>query len=132
MVRNKKKKKNSRKVPPNRGASEKVYGEFVVALEDVYSQIGAVGESVDLLREQTNERFDRLEEQIRQLDTRVTALEVKVSEVEARVSELADDVAEIKQEIRLIRHDLTQKVNREEFEILAERVARLEKELQVR
>lgn len=112
-------------MPPERGSSSRAYGDFIVALENVYSEIDAVGGSVDLLREQSNARFDTIEELLRQLDKRVTVLEVKTSE-------LAEDMASVKHEIRLIRHDLTQKVNREEFEILAERVAKLEKELAIR
>ncbi len=120
-----KKRKPGRKRPPKRATVDQAYRDFTAALENVYAEIGAVGESVDLLREQTNTRFDTLEELVRQLDKRVTILEIKVSE-------MAEDMTAIKHEIRLIRHDMTQKVNREEFEMLEERVARLEKELQVR
>lgn len=127
-----KKKKNSRKIPPERGSASRAYGEFVVVLEKVYSEIDAFGEGQDLLREQMRSGFKELSEAINSLDRRVTLLEVKVSQIEEKVAQLAEDVAEIKQEIRLIRHDLTQKVNREEFEILAERVAKLEKELAIR
>ncbi len=119
------KKKSSRKAPPNRGASDQAYGEFVVVLEKVYSEIDALGEAQDLMKDQMNSRFDTLEAAVRQLDQRVTTLEIKVGE-------LIDDMAFVKQEIRLIRHDLTQKVNREEFEMLESRVAKLEKELAVR
>lgn len=123
MVRRKRHK--PKKVPAKRGSVDHAYRSFAVALENVYTEMNAMGEAVDLLREQTDSRFDTLEELIRQLDKRVTVLEVKVGE-------LANDTASIKHEIRLIRHDLTQKVNREEFDILQERVGRLEKELQVR
>lgn len=131
MVR-RKKKKNDRKIPPNRGASDQAYGEFVVVLEKVYSEIDALGESQDLMREKMQQGFGELHEAIQKLDHRVTALEIKVSQVEEKVGLLAEDVGQIKHEIRLIRHDLTQKVNREEFEMLAERVAKLEKELAAR
>lgn len=132
MGQRKKKKNSRRKIPPNRGADKQAYNDFVVVLEKVYSEIDSLGESQDLMREQMEQGFFELGEAIQNLDRRVTSLELKVSQIEAKVEQLAGDVAEIKQEIRLIRHDLTQKVNREEFEILAERVAKLEKELQVR
>lgn len=125
MVRRKKKKKSSKKIPPNRGTDGKAYNDFVVVLENVYSEIDALRESQDLMREKMEQGFSELGEAIQNLDHRVTALEVKINQ-------LAEDMAHVKQEIRLIRHDLSQKVNREEFEILTERVDRLEKELGVR
>ena len=132
MRQRKKKKNSSRKIPPNRGASDQTYGEFVVVLENVYSEIDALGEAQDLMREQMQQGFTELHKAIQALDHRITSLEIKVNQLEERVGLLAEDVAVIKHEIRLIRHDLTQKVNREEFEMLEERVAKLEKELAVR
>lgn len=125
MAQRTKKKNSSRKAPPNRGASDQAYGEFVVVLEKVYSEIDALGEGQDLMREQMQQGFSELREAIQKLDQRVTTLEIKVSE-------LIKDMTFVKQEIRLIRHGLTQKVNREEFEMLEGRVAKLEKELAVR
>lgn len=119
-------------MPSERGSGSQAYGDFVVVLEKVYSEIDALGEAQDLMREQMKKGFIELGEAIQNLDRRVTSLELKVSQIEVKVGQLAEDVNEIKHEIRLIRHDLTQKVNREELEILAERVTKLEKELQVR
>lgn len=121
----KRKKQKPHRIPPNRGAGNKAYSDFVAALENIYSLFNTLGGKQDLFGEKLEKGFAEVHEDIFKLDTRLTSLE-------AKVAQMSEDVDVIKHEIRLIRHDLTQKVNREEFEILAERVEKLEKELAVR
>ena len=125
MVRRKTIKKSHRKIPLNRGAGDGVYKDFTAVLENIYSAFDTLREQQDLLNEKMGRSFAEIGEAIDKLDVRLAALE-------AKATQLTEDMAHLKQEIRLMRHDLSQKVNREEFEILTERIARLEKELGVR
>ncbi|MEK7609064.1 MAG: hypothetical protein AAB476_01110 [Patescibacteria group bacterium] len=50
-----------------------------------------------------------------------------VSVIKEDVNQLKDDMLEVKAELALIRHDLKEKVGRDEFKLLEQRVLRLEK-----
>ena len=51
----------------------------------------------------------------------------KVDHVAVKVDMLEEDMLEVKAELSLIRHELKEKVGRDEFKLLEQRVLRLEK-----
>lgn len=51
----------------------------------------------------------------------------KVDKIDKDVEQLKDDMLEVKAELTLIRHELKEKVGRDEFKLLEQRVLRLEK-----
>ena len=51
----------------------------------------------------------------------------KVDKIENDVSQLKDDMLDVKGQLNLIHHELKEKVGRDEFKLLEDRVVRLEK-----
>lgn len=54
-----------------------------------------------------------------------------VDHMKPKIEELTEDMKIVKAELRMIRHDLKEKVGREEFETLEQRVETLEKRIAV-
>lgn len=99
------KKKISRKVPPVREDVAQAYNDFTASNEETQSELKAIGEVLSL----HGEKLDRLEQ------------------LEQKVDRQGEDIDLIKIEVRLIRRD---QVSRQEFELLEDRVAKLEKSIQ--
>lgn len=82
--------------------------QFTAVLEDIRSDFSLFAESMSRVHEKLDNHETRLER------------------VESKVDNLSDDVFVIKETIKVIRGDLKQKVDYEEFESLEKRVAKLE------
>jgi len=91
--------------------SKKTYSEdqVVVILEKIKSQFMAFGEGQQILSDKVDN-----------LGIKVDNLEMKVDRIDARLARVEDDVVEIK-------HKLSEKVDRDEFNKLERRMVQLEK-----
>ena len=88
---------------------------YTIVLEDIHDQFRSFGEEQDIL---TTEVQD-LKKSVQNLETRFDGLETEVHNLSTKVDAVADDVSDIKT-------TLSQKVDREEFKKLEQRVIRLE------
>ena len=74
-----------------------------------------------------SDKQGHLEKKIDNMSDRQRRLEKKVEKIESKVDKIEKDMRFVKDELRLIRNELKQKISLEEFNILEERVMKLEK-----
>jgi chromosome segregation ATPase len=72
-------------------------------------------------------KVDKLDGRVGVLDNKVDKLDGRVGVLDNKVDKLSDDMDFVKGELRVIRNELKEKVGRDEFQLLEERVIRLEK-----
>ncbi|MCD6232982.1 hypothetical protein J7J81_01180 [bacterium] len=81
-------------------------------------------------KEETNRHFDvvaeNLEDKIKQVAEGVTLNTEKLQEHDRRFDKIDETLEVIKVDIEFIKHELKQKINRDEFAILEKRVSILE------
>jgi len=85
-------------------------------LENMNDGISVIAEKQVELSDQVKE----VKEKVDNLEVKVDNLEVKVDRIDARLARVEDDVVDIK-------HNLSEKVDREEFNKLEKRMVKLEK-----
>lgn len=128
-----------------RSASEAVR-QFTVVLEEIRSQNRAFGEGQQLLREQmqagfervdrrfeqvdrrfeqVDRRFEQVDRRFEQIDRRFEQIDGHLEQVDGRLGRLEDAVLENRREIKLLRADVNdlaaKKADREEVEALVAR-----------
>jgi|GEM_PF-5242992 len=97
--------------------------EQVFQSGEVMSLLENMNEGIQLISEQHTEvikRLDKLDGRVDKLDGRVDKLESRFDGLESRFDKMQDDVTEIK-------HRLSEKVDRDEFNKMEKRMIKLEK-----
>lgn len=110
----------SQKVSPTRRRDQQT-----VVLEDIRDTVKLIHEAVQpipRIQEKLDATFDEVGNLRVDMDAVKTALKILGRDVES----LKQDMTVVKSDLRTIKNDLKAKVDREEFESLEERVARLE------
>lgn len=99
-------------------STENAYGftQVMSMLENMNDGISVIAEKQVELSDQVKE----VKEKVDNLEVKVDNLEVKVDRIDARLARVEDDVVDIK-------HNLSEKVDREEFNKLEKRMVKLEK-----
>jgi chromosome segregation ATPase len=90
--------------------------QYTVVLEDLRSQFKVFGENLDSVRTKGEATFEA-----------VGVLQEDVASLKEDVAVLKEDMQEVKEELHIIRNELKEKVGRDEFVALENRVKRLEK-----
>lgn len=104
--------------------------QVVTILEDIKDQFTAFGEGLDVVShtvERLEGRFDTLEGRFDTLEGRFNTLEGRFDHLESRFDTLEAKVDRMQDDITDIKHELSQKVNLEDFQKLEKRVVRMEK-----
>ena len=106
-------------------STENAYGftQVMSMLENMNDGISVIAKKQVELSDQVKEvkeKVDNLEVKVDNLEVKVDNLEVKVDRIDARLARVEDDVVDIK-------HNLSEKVDREEFNKLEKRMVKLEK-----
>lgn len=103
--------------------------QFTVVLEGLRSDFSVFGENLQHVREKgdaTFEKVGQLSEDVEVLRDDVGVLKDDVGVLKEDVGVLKEDMGTVKNELRLIRNDLKEKVGRDEFIALEERVIAVE------
>lgn len=90
---------------------------------EVMAMLEQINDGIEVIGEQHKEvviRLDRLETKVDNLERKVDNLETRMDSMENTMERMQDDVTEIK-------HKLSEKVDREEFNKLEKRTVKLEK-----
>ena len=90
---------------------------------EVMSMLEHINDGIEIISEQHGEvvkRLDNLEVKVDNLEVKVDNLEVKFNNLEVKVDSMQEDVTEIK-------HKLSEKVDREEFNRLEKRFLKVER-----
>jgi len=106
--------------------------QFTVVLEEIRSQNRAFGEGQQLLREQmqagferVDRRFEEVDRRFEQVDGRFEQIDRRFEQVDGRLGRLEDAVLENRREIKLLRADVNdlaaKKADRDEVEALVAR-----------
>ncbi len=104
--------------------------QYTVTLEGLRSDFKVFGEGLGAVREKVDQiesKVTSLTETMSRMEPAVTSLTEKMSRMESKVDRLVTDMTTVKSELRMIRHELKEKVGREEFQVLEKRVETLEK-----
>ncbi|OHA50737.1 MAG: hypothetical protein A3A97_02300 [Candidatus Terrybacteria bacterium RIFCSPLOWO2_01_FULL_40_23] len=91
-------------------------------LEDLNSKFDVFGEGLDFVKS----GIETMDGKIDIVDKRVDALDRKVEGLTEMVVKNTEDIGIIKADLHIIKDDLKEKVGRDEFRVLEQRVAMLE------
>ncbi|MDP3764190.1 MAG: hypothetical protein Q8Q95_01050 [bacterium] len=101
-----------------------------ILLEKLGHDFGVFGEVLSHVKDKVDYvavKVDRLEEDTKQVKADIVLLREDTNELKKDTKQLKGDMMEVKVELGIIRNDLKEKVGRDEFKLLEQRVLRLEK-----
>jgi septation ring formation regulator EzrA len=96
-------------------------------IEDFRGEVNEKFKEVDYKFEIVFEKFDEVDKKFDEVDKRFDEVDKRFDEVDKRFDEVDKRFDEVAGELRVIRHELKEKVGRDEFILLEKRVAALEK-----
>lgn len=112
-------KKSKSKKDYNTVLLEKLGHDFTIFGEGLTHVVGKV--------DKIERDVDVLKEDMKQVKTDVVLLREDTNELKKDTKQLKGDMVEVKSELGIIRNDLKEKIGRDEFKLLEQRVLRLEK-----
>mgnify|MGYP001570694385 CR=1 FL=1 len=117
----------------------KLYSEdhVLVMFEEIRDQMFAFGEGQQVISNKVDNlegkvdnlegRFDNLEGRFDKLETKVDGIDARLIRVEDRLIKVEDRLIRVEDDVIEIKHKLSEKVDREEFNKMEKRMVKLEK-----